>query len=218
MSGDRPIRVLIVDDHRVVREGLQAFLGEERDEIELVGEAEDGEEAVRAAEALRPNVILMDLVMPGVDGIETLRRLRERGVESRVLILTTFVDDERVRAAIEAGAVGYLLKDVDREELLGAIRAAVAGKPTLHPAAQETLIRQVTAPREPSPFDPLTDRELDVLRLIAQGRSNKAIAAELDLGLGTVKGYVSEILAKLQVTSRTQAALLAVEKGLPERR
>lgn len=217
MSPEGPIRVMIVDDHRVVREGLHAFLSEERDEIELVGEAADGERAVRLAGELRPDVVLMDLVMPGMDGIQTLRRLRDSGIGSRVLILTTFVDDERVRAAIEAGAVGYLLKDVDRDELLGAIRAAAAGKPTLHPAAQETLIRQVTEPREPSPFDRLTDRERDVLRLIAEGRSNKAIANELDLSLGTVKGYVSEILAKLGVTSRTQAALLAVEKGLPER-
>lgn len=217
MNPGREVRVMIVDDHRVVREGLQAFLSEERGEIELVGEASDGEAALRLAEELRPDVVLMDLVMPGMDGIETLRRLREAGIEARVLILTTFVDDERVRAAIEAGAVGYLLKDVDREELLGAIRAAAAGKPTLHPAAQETLIRQVTEPREPPPFDDLTDRERDVLRLIAEGCSNKAIASELGLSLGTVKGYVSEILAKLGVTSRTQAALLAVEKGVPER-
>ena len=211
----QPVRVLIVDDHEVVREGLRLFLTEE-DEIEVVGLAADGSHALKMAADLEPDVILMDLVMPELDGIETIRRLRAAGSASRVLILTTFVDKARVRDAIEAGAVGYLLKDVGRADLLAAIRAAGRNTPTLHPVAQQYLMQQVVAPTATSPLDVLTPRELEVLKLITDGQSNKAIARKLDLSIGTVKGHVSAILTKLEVTSRTQAALLAVDHGLQD--
>jgi DNA-binding NarL/FixJ family response regulator len=211
----QPIRVLIVDDHEVVREGLRLFLAEE-DEIEVVGLAPDGLHALKMAGDLKPDVILMDLVMPELDGIETIRRLRATGNPSRVLILTTFVDKARVRDAIEAGAVGYLLKDVGRADLLAAIRAAGRNTPTLHPVAQQYLMQQVVTPATTSPLDVLTPRELEVLKLITDGQSNKAIARKLDLSIGTVKGHVSAILTKLEVTSRTQAALLAVDHGLQD--
>jgi NarL family two-component system response regulator LiaR len=209
MSGR--VRVLIVDDHAVVREGLQMFLSEAADEVEVIGQAGDGAAAVELAERLAPDVILMDVMMPGVDGIEATRRLRDRGVESRVIILTTFADDRQVREAVQAGAIGYLMKDVLRDELLHAVRSAAAGRPTLHPEAQQKLMAHLTQPRETSPLDALTDRERDVLELIASGKSNKAIASTLGLSLGTVKGYVSAVLAKLEVNDRTQAALLAVK-------
>jgi DNA-binding NarL/FixJ family response regulator len=198
-----------------VREGLRLFLAEE-DEIEVVGLAPDGLFALKMAADLKPDVILMDLVMPELDGIETIRRLRASGNPSRVLILTTFVDKARVRDAIEAGAVGYLLKDVGRADLLAAIRAAGRNTPTLHPVAQQYLMQQVVTPATTSPLDVLTPRELEVLKLITDGQSNKAIARKLDLSIGTVKGHVSAILTKLEVTSRTQAALLAVDHGLQD--
>ncbi|HUF70553.1 MAG TPA: response regulator transcription factor [Longimicrobiales bacterium] len=210
------IRVLIVDDHAVVREGLNLFLGEESDEIDVVGEAADGVEAVEAAKRLKPDVVLMDVLMPRRNGIEALREMGAAGLGSRVLMLTTFSEDTQVHDAIQAGAIGYLLKDVSRPDLLAAIRAAADGKPTLHPEAQARLMRKLTSQPEPSPLDELTDRERDVLRLIARGSSNKAIAKTLFLSVGTVKGYVSAILAKLGVTDRTQAALLAVRHGLGE--
>jgi NarL family two-component system response regulator LiaR len=211
----QPIRVLIVDDHEVVREGLRLFLTEEA-EIEVVGLAADGSHALKMAAEVKPDVILMDLVMPELDGIETIRRLRTAGSPSRVLILTTFVDKARVRDAIEAGAVGYLLKDVGRADLLAAIRAAGRNTPTLHPVAQQYLMQQVVTPTATSPLDVLTPRELEVLKLITDGQSNKAIARKLDLSIGTVKGHVSAILTKLEVTSRTQAALMAVDHGLQD--
>ncbi|MGH7506506.1 MAG: response regulator [Longimicrobiales bacterium] len=207
------IRLLIADDHTVVREGLRMFLDEE-DDVEVVGEAADGEQAVKLAVTLQPDVVLMDLMMPRLDGLGALRKLREAGSNTRILVLTTFVEDAQVREAVQAGAIGYLLKDVSRNELLAAIRAAAEGRPTLHPEAQQRLMRQVAAPPVSSPLDVLTDRERDVLRLIARGKSNKAIAAALFLSIGTVKGYVSAILAKLNVRDRTQAALFAVEHGL----
>lgn len=205
------IRVLIADDHRVVREGLMMFLGEESDDVEVVGQAANGREAVELARSLAPDVVLMDLMMPELDGIEALRALKEAGVESRVVILTTFVDEAKVQEAIRAGATGYLLKDVGRAELLSAVRAAAAGQPTLHPTAQNHLMKGVATGDQPSPLDALTEREREVLALIAAGSSNKEIAAELHLSVGTIKGYVSEILGKLGVNSRTQAALLAVQ-------
>src|SRR5262245_48534139 len=207
------IRLLIADDPAVVREGLQLFFSEESD-IEVVGTASDGLEAVAAAERLRPDVILLDVMMPRLNGIEALRQIRERGLRARVLMLTTFAEDSNVRDALQAGAIGYLLKDVLRPELLAAIRAAAVGKPTLHPEAQSRLISQLVEPAAASPIDALTTRERDVLMLIATGHSNKAIAAKLFLSVGTVKGYVSAILEKLGVADRTQAALLAVRHGV----
>ena len=208
-----PIRVLLVDDHPIVRSGLRTLLAEEPD-IEVVGEAGDGEEGVERAVALRPDVVLLDLKMPGVDGLETIRRLGQQGVASRVLVLTSFSDEVLVGQAIELGATGYLLKDVLRDDLVRAIREASQGRPTLHPEVQQQLMRRLRSGREPSPMDELTTRELDVLRLLASGRSNRQIATELYLSEGTVKGYVSAILAKLQVADRTQAALFAVRHGL----
>lgn len=209
-----PIRVVIVDDHAVVREGLELFLSERSGEIEVVGQGSDGEDALILAKKLEPDVILMDVVMPRMDGIEATRRLKESGAKARVLVLTTFAEDDQVRDAIQAGAIGYLLKDVHRSDLVAAIRAAADGRATLHPEAQQKLLRQLTTPTPASPLDALTDRERDVLRLIARGKSNKAIANTLKLSVGTVKGYVSAVLSKLGARDRTQAALIAVRHGL----
>ncbi|MBC7805694.1 MAG: response regulator transcription factor [Akkermansiaceae bacterium] len=209
-----PIRLLIADDHEIVREGLCLLLSENPEEIDVVGQAQHGLEAVLLAERLRPDVILMDLVMPDIDGIEATRRLRATGVMSKVIILTSFAEGDRVRDAIQAGATGYLLKDVLRNDLVSAIRSAADGKPTLHPVVQQYLMQQVTTAAAPSPFASLTERELDVLRLLATGHSNKEIAVRLSLTVGTVKGYVSAILSKLDMADRTQAALYAVSHGL----
>jgi NarL family two-component system response regulator LiaR len=189
------------------------FLTEEAD-IEVVGEAGNGAEAVELATALRPDVVLMDLMMPDLDGIQATRHIRAAGIDARILILTSFADERMVREAVQAGALGYLLKDVLKPELLRAIHAAAMGKPTLHPEAQRLLMQQVASPAEPSPFQDLTERERDVLRLIAQGYSNKEIGVTLHLTEGTVKGYVSAILVKLHVADRTQAALFAVKHGM----
>jgi len=207
----KPVRVLIADDHQVVREGLQMILAESDGEIVVVGEASDGDEAVRLATAVKPDVVLMDLSMPRVDGLEATRRMREAGVESRVLILTSFADGEGVRDAVRAGVTGYLMKDVLKTELLAAIRLAADGVPTLHPRAQHHRMRGIAEPETPSPFTALTPRERDVLGLLARGESNKRIAAALNLSIGTVKGYVSAIFEKLGVEDRTQAALLAAK-------
>ena len=187
------------------------ILAESDGEIVVVGEASDGDEAVRMATALKPDVVLMDLSMPRVDGLEATRRLREAGIESRVLILTSFADGEGVRDAVRAGVTGYLMKDVLKTELLAAIRLAADGVPTLHPRAQQHLMRGIAEPETPSPFTVLTPRERDVLALLARGESNKRIAAALNLSIGTVKGYVSAIFEKLGVEDRTQAALLAAK-------
>jgi len=209
----RAIRVLIVDDHAIVREGLSMLLGEEAD-IEVVGEARDGADAVIQAGVHQPDVILMDLVMPEMDGIAATARIRQQYPQCQVLVLTSFAEDQRVPDAIQAGAVGYLLKDVLKSNLLQAIRDAARGEPTLHPEAQRQLMRQVVAPPAANLLDTLTEREMDVLRLLAHGQSNKEIAAALHLTEGTVKGYVSTVLSKLQVADRTQAALYAVKHGV----
>ena len=206
-----PVRVLIADDHQVVREGLQMILAESDGEIVVVGEAADGEDAVRLATTMRPDVVLMDLSMPRMDGLEATRRLREAGVSARVLILTSFADGEGVRDAVRAGVTGYLMKDVAKADLLAAIRRAADGVPTLHPRAQQHLMKGLAEPETPSPFSVLTPREKDVLTLLARGESNKRIAAALHLSIGTVKGYVSAIFEKLGVDDRTQAALLAAK-------
>jgi DNA-binding NarL/FixJ family response regulator len=206
------IRVLIVDDHVIVREGLQILLSEEPG-FDVVGMAGDGETALQLARKHKPDVVLMDLVMPGIDGIETTRQILSAVPFSHVLVLTTFADDQRVRDAIQAGAIGYLLKDVLKPELLNAIRSAAAGKPALHPEAQQLLMKQVSG-KDAAPHDSLTAREFNILKLIAEGRSNKEIALALHLTEGTVKGYVSTIFDKLNVEDRTQAALYAVKHGL----
>jgi NarL family two-component system response regulator LiaR len=204
------IRLLLVDDHAVVREGLRAFL-HLQDGIEVVGEAGDGEEAVRLAAALTPDVVLLDLVMPGGDGIAAIRRLRELVPSARVLVLTSFADDSQIFAATAAGANGYLLKDVDPAELADGIRSVHAGRPALHPAVATRLMRQ--AQRIAPPGD-LTSRERDVLRLVVEGLANKQIAQRLGIGEKTVKTHVSRVLGKLGVDDRTQAAVLAIRNGL----
>jgi len=212
----KAIRVLIVDDHEIVREGLQTLLSEEAD-FEIVGMTGNGDEAVTLAKARKPDVIVMDLVMPGLDGIEATRRIVASNPEARVLVLTTFADDQRVREAIQAGATGYLLKDVLKPDLLRALRDAAIGRPSLHPEVQQQLMRAIagktSAPQAPA-HAALTEREVGILRLIAEGRSNKEIAAALYLTEGTIKGYVSTIFDKLGVEDRTQAALYAVKHGL----
>src|SRR5262245_40888190 len=207
------IRLLIVDDHPVVREGLRTLLGQETD-IECVAEVSSGEEATRLASRLSPDVVLLDLVMPGMDGIEVIRRIRAQSPSTQVVALTSFGDEERVQDAIEAGAIGFLLKDALKEDLLRAIRSARQGRPALHPLAQRHLMQRVRRAAEPSPLEALTPRERSILERIAQGESNKVIAGRLHLTLGTVKGHVSRILGKLNVEDRTQAALLAVREGV----
>jgi two-component system, NarL family, response regulator LiaR len=207
------VRILIVDDHAIVREGLRTLLSEEPG-LEVVGEASDGDQAVAAAAAANPDVVLMDLVMPAVDGIEATRRLRAAELPCRVIVLTSFADDRKVRDALQAGAIGYLLKDVLRPELVQAIRSAAQGLPALHPVAQQHLIRNLSAPDRPALVEDLTEREHEVLRLISRGCNNREIARALHLTEGTVKGYVSIILGKLGVDDRTQAALFALKHGL----
>jgi len=207
-----PIRVMIVDDHQIVREGLQILLAEES-EFEVVGTAADGSTALTLANQVKPDVILMDLVLPDLNGIEVTKNILSKNSSARVLILTTFAEDQRVRDAIKAGAIGYLLKDVLKADLLRALRDTAAGRASLHPEAQQHLMRQLTESETPPLHASLTKRETDILRLIADGRSNKEIANTLSLTEGTVKGYVSTILDKLDVTDRTQAALYAVKHG-----
>ena len=207
------IGVLVVDDHAVVREGLRTFL-ELQDGIDVVGEAADGEEAVRQAEALRPDVVLMDLVMPRLDGVGAMRELRRRLPSTRVIVLTSFAEDERLLPAIQAGAAGYLLKNVAPTELARAVRAAHAGEALLDPLVAARLVEAIAQPPgEPAP-DRLTAREHEVLALIARGFSNKRIARELGIAEKTVKTHVGHVLAKLGVTDRTQAAVHAVRMGL----
>jgi DNA-binding NarL/FixJ family response regulator len=208
-----PIRILIADDHEIVREGLRnLFSGEPG--LKIVAEARDGEEALRAAARCRPDVALMDVVMPVLDGIEATRRMREISPRTRILVLTSFAGDRQVQDALKAGAIGYVLKDVLRQELLDAIRSVHEGRPWLHPEAQRRLIATVSPDPAAQALEQLTARERDVLILIAQGRSNRLIAAELHLSEGTVKGYVSVIFGKLGVKDRTQAALWAVKHSL----
>jgi two-component system, NarL family, response regulator LiaR len=208
------IRIMIVDDHEIVREGLHTLLSEEPD-IEVVGLAVNGAQAVEMAPSLQPDVILMDLVMPEMDGITATSAVRQAAPDSQVLILTSFAEDENVRLAIQAGAIGFVLKDVMKPDLLRAIRSASRGEPALDPEAQRALIRQsVGASSAPPSHASLTERELEVLRLLAQGQSNRQIGLALHLTEGTVKVYVSTILRKLDVEDRTQAALYAVKHGL----
>jgi NarL family two-component system response regulator LiaR len=211
------IRLLLVDDHAIVREGLRMLLGEVPD-LELVGEAKDGPEAITAAAALRPDVILLDLMLPGLNGIEVTRRVLAQQPGCRIIVLTSFADDQNVLAAMQAGAAGYLLKDVLQADLVKAIHQAAQGEPALHPEAQRKLLEHLTRPQPASTDeveqDQLTDRERDVLGLIAHGLSNRQIADTLHITEGTVKGHVSNILSKLHLQDRTQAALYAVRRGL----
>ena len=208
------IRVLVADDHLVVRRGVRALLATEPG-IEVVGEATDGVEAVRAAAELAPDVILLDLEMPRLDGVEALRRLLAERPGTRVLVLTSFATDDKVFPAIKAGALGYLLKDSDPDDLARAIRQVHRGESSLHPAVARKVLRELARPpeRPPTP-DPLSAREVEVLRLVARGLGNQEIADALGIGEATVRSHVSSILAKLHLASRTQAALYALREGL----
>jgi NarL family two-component system response regulator LiaR len=210
------ISVLIADDHAVVRQGLRTFL-ELQEDIEVVADVADGDEALAAIEEHGPDVVLMDLVMPGIGGIEAIRRLHERSPQTRVLVLTSFLEDDKLFPAVRAGAAGYLLKDVEPHELVRAIRAANEGEALLHPAVAARLIEEFSAGAQPGAEDTLTGREREVLALIARGLPNKLIARELAIAEKTVKTHVSSILGKLGLTDRTQAALYAVRTGLVER-
>jgi two-component system, NarL family, response regulator LiaR len=207
------ITVLVVDDHAVVREGLRTFL-ELQDGIAVVGEAADGEEAVRQAEALRPDVVVMDLVMPRLDGVGAMRELRRRLPATRVIVLTSFTEDERLLPAIQAGAAGYLLKNVAPAELARAVRAAHAGEALLDPVIAARLVEAIAQPAGTPATEKLTAREQEILALIARGFSNKRIARELGIAEKTVKTHVGHVLSKLGVSDRTQAAVHAVRMGL----
>jgi two-component system, NarL family, response regulator LiaR len=205
------IRIIIVDDHSVVRQGLRMFLGSDP-ELEVIAEARNGAEAVELTHQLHPDVILMDLLMPVMDGIQATGAIRQSEPDTEVIALTSVLDDNSVVDAVRAGAIGYLMKDTEAQELRRAIKAAAAGQVQLSPEAAVRLLREVRTPL-PSP-DSLTERETAVLRLLAQGFSNKEIAAALNIGEHTVKSHVSHILDKLSVPSRTQAALYALRIGL----
>jgi DNA-binding NarL/FixJ family response regulator len=211
--GDKSIRVLLVDDHQVVRRGLRTFL-EVQDDIEVVGEASDGAEGVARAEELRPDVVLMDIKMPGTDGIEALRTLRDLQNPARVLIVTSFTEQRTVVPALRAGAAGYVYKDVDPEALAGAIRSVHAGHVLLQPEVAGALLAQDNPGGGQGRGTTLTEREREVLTLIADGRSNREIARALVLSEKTVKTHVSNILMKLDLADRTQAALWAVRHGI----
>jgi len=204
------IRILLVDDHTVVRKGLRTFLSFDS-ELEVVGEAADGAEALTRASELKPDVVVMDLLMPGMDGIAATAAIRRALPETEVLALTSVLEDASVVGAVRAGAIGYLLKDTQAEALCQAIKAAVEGQVQLTPQAAARLMQVVSAPESPQP---LTERETEVLRLLAQGQANKQIARSLSIAEKTVKVHVSNILGKLGVQSRTQATLYAIRTGL----
>jgi DNA-binding NarL/FixJ family response regulator len=209
------MRVVICDDQALIRDGLEMLLRLEKD-MEVIGRAQDGAEAVELVGRLRPDLVLMDLKMPGMNGVEATRRIRLDQPDVKILVLTTYDDDVWVFDAIRAGASGYLLKDTPREEVLRAIRGTIAGKTYIDPMVAGRLLTQVTTPQAAPPSqiaDKLTGRELDVLRLLARGLSNTDIADRLALSEGTVRNYISAILAKLDLSDRTQAAVLAIQQG-----
>lgn len=208
------IRVLIVDDHAMVRQGIATFI-ELQDDVELVGEAANGREAIARVDESNPDVVLMDLVMPEMDGVAATREIKARHPDVRVLVLTSFVNDAQLAPALQAGASGYLLKDISADELMKAIRAAQRGEAPLAPAVARKLIEGVAVPREDTrQLDQLTERERQVLALLGHGLSNKEIAAKLSISEKTVKFHVSGVLSKLRVSDRTQAALFASKHGL----
>jgi DNA-binding NarL/FixJ family response regulator len=213
------IRVLLVDDQRLMREGLRILLGLEPD-LEVAGEAEDGEEALAAYEALQPDVVLMDVRMPGMDGVEATWRLRQRWPEARIVILTTFDDDEYVFEGLRAGALGYLLKDVSGHDLAQAVRTVAAGGALIEPSVAAKVVAEFARVAPPARqhgaglAEPLTEREIEVVRLLARGLTNREIAQQLCLAEGTVKNYVTNVLGKLGARDRTRAAIRARELGL----
>jgi len=210
----KPIRVLIADDHAIIRKGIRALLATEPD-IEVVGEAKDGWEAVHEAERLQPDVTLMDLVMPRMDGIEAIQRITAHQPDACILVLTSFAADDQVFPAIKAGALGYLLKDSSPEELVSAIHQVYRGESSLHPTIARKVLQELSRPPErSSTAELLTEREVEVLRLVARGFSNQEIAGELVISEATVRTHVSNVLSKLHLASRTQAALYALREGL----
>ncbi|MFL5696058.1 MAG: response regulator [Ktedonobacteraceae bacterium] len=211
----RRISVLIVDDHSVVRQGVRAFLEAQAD-LSVVGEAESGEQAVQLAQKYLPDVVLMDLLLPGMNGVEATRLVKQVSPRSQVIVLTSYYEDENIFPALRAGAISYTLKDIHPTELVEAVRKAARGESELHPRVASRIIQEVREfkPAVPAAFGELTERELDVLRLIAVGESNATIAGKLVLSEKTVKGHVSNILSKLHIADRTQAAALAWQQGL----
>jgi NarL family two-component system response regulator LiaR len=210
-AGETRIRVVIVDDHVLVRSGIEVVLGM-FDDIELVGQAGDGEEAVRLCDELRPDVVLMDLVMPGTSGVEATRRIVASWPETRVVALTSFTDEDMIGETLRAGAIGYLMKNVSADQLAAAVRSAHAGRSTLAPEAADALVRAVSAP--PAGGDSLTTREQQVLKLMADGLTNADIAERLVIGVATVKTHVSSVMSKLGVSTRTEATATAIRRGL----
>lgn len=207
------VNVLLVDDHAIVREGLRALL-DDAEGMRIVGEAANGDEAVELAGKLQPDLILMDLKMPGLPAPDAIRVIRSRHPGIQILVLTSYAEDRQVQEVMSAGALGYVLKDVAKAELLRAMGTVARGQPWLHAQAQRSLINRMRRPAEVDPFKLLTERERSVLKLLAQGMSNRDIGRSLHLTEGTVKGYVSNILSKLRLEDRTQAALLAVRHGM----
>ena len=214
-----PITLMMVDDHAIVRQGVRAFLDTQSD-LHVVGEAGSGEEAIALAGALAPDVVLMDLVMPGLDGVESTRLLKQVSPRSQVIVLTSYHEDEHIFPAIRAGALSYLLKDVAPSELADAIRKAARGEAVLHPRVAARVVQELHGARRDAfnPFTELSERELEVLRLIADGASNETIAATLIISEKTVKSHVSNILGKLHMMDRTQAAVFAWQQGLMTRK
>ena len=213
---DKLIRILIADDHQLVRQGLIALLSV-KPGIEVVGQAADGVQAVELACSLRPDIVLMDLLMPHKDGIEATREIKAEDPEARILIITSFAEDENVYQAIKAGALGYLLKDSSPQELMQAIHDVCEGRLSLHPNIALKLIEELNQPMETKPTeDPLTEREVEVIKLVAKGRTNQEIAEELVVSEHTVGAHVSNILSKLHLANRTQAALFALRTGLSD--
>lgn len=216
METESTVKVLLVDDHEMVRIGLAAVLNTE-DGIEVVGEASNGHEGIRLAQEYKPDVVLMDLVMEGMDGIETTRKLLELHPDCKVIVLTSYLDDEKMYPVIEAGAFSYLLKTSRAGEIAEAIRAAARGQSVLESQVASKMMNRLRQPKaSAAAHEDLTDREMDVLRLLAQGKSNQDIADELFIGVKTVKFHVTNILAKLNVEDRTQAAIYAYKNGLAE--
>jgi NarL family two-component system response regulator LiaR len=213
-----PITVMIVDDHEMVRHGAASYL-EAQPDITVVAQAESGEEAVRLAREHVPDVVLMDLVMPGMDGVEATRKVKDISPRTQIIVLTSYHQDEHVFPALQAGAISYLLKDVKAGELTEAIRRAAQGEATLHPRVAARVIKQFRGEDldKRNPFTTLTGREMEVLKLIAKGYTNSKIAGQLVISLGTVKGHVSNILSKLHLADRTEAAVYAWREGIVRR-
>lgn len=210
----KPIKLLVVDDQNIVRKGIRALL-EQIDDIDVIGEASNGEEAVAQAKRLHPDVILMDLMMPKMDGITAIHEIQTSQVSARIIALTSFVTEDKVFPAIKAGAMGYLLKDSEPEDLITAIRKVNRGEPSLHPIVAKMVLEEIGQPvKQPLTPEPLTQREVDIIRLVAQGLSNRQIADQLVIGEATVRTHVGNVLNKLHLANRVQATLYALREGL----